>query len=244
MVPLGFCRRLASALPSPSELRAESARRSGRAPGRDTTCRAPPPRTETALLFGKHDAEIPVHGPIITPRLRGKLYPSVPYQRSSRGGKLYTAVPREGDVKLSVFLCLTAAAFRTDAGRDRQRRHRRRGHQRQGPEGGRLGHRRDHRPADQIRQNRRHRRPRPLPASRPAEGATTTSGCAATGWSIPPKVQATPGQDARTSRPSSRPTPRPRRNTIRPATGTRCFSVPTKANSPAPARAATASRPT
>ena len=39
-----------------------------------------------------------------------------------------------------------------------------------GPRSRRLGHRRDHRPADEVRQDRRHRRSRPLPDARSAEG--------------------------------------------------------------------------
>ena len=63
------------------------------------------------------------------------------------------------------------AAGRADpGGRHRQRRHRRRGHRPEGAGGRRLGDRRDHRPSHQIRQDRRHRRPGPLRAARPAEG--------------------------------------------------------------------------
>ena len=42
----------------------------------------------------------------------------------------------------------------------RRRRHRRRRHRRQGARGRRLGHCRDHRPADEVRADRRHRRSR------------------------------------------------------------------------------------
>ena len=72
---------------------------------------------------------------------------------------------------------------------ERSRRHR----QRRGRTGsGRLGDRGDERPADEVRQDRRHRRPGALPDSGSAE-SEYASGCAATGWSTRAKMQATPG---------------------------------------------------
>ena len=65
-------------------------------------------------------------------------------------------------------LLLPAAA--QQARRDRQRRHRRRGDGTERAGGRRLGDRRDHRPADPLHQERRHRRPGPLPHPRSAEG--------------------------------------------------------------------------
>ena len=57
----------------------------------------------------------------------------------------------------------------TERGR-RRHRYRRHCHQRERPGSGRLGDRRNHRTADQICADRRHRRPGPLPDSRPADG--------------------------------------------------------------------------
>ena len=53
---------------------------------------------------------------------------------------------------------------------ERLRGHHRRGHQRRRPRGGRLGDRRDRRPADDVPQDRRDRRRRPLPVARAARG--------------------------------------------------------------------------
>ena len=57
-----------------------------------------------------------------------------------------------------------------DAVRVGRRRHRRRRHEREGAGGRRLGDRGDDRPADEVRQDRRHRRSRALSAARSAEG--------------------------------------------------------------------------
>ncbi len=54
----------------------------------------------------------------------------------------------------------------------------------QGARGGRLGDRGNHRPADQIRQDRRHRRSGTLPGAGSSQGELQTCGFAATGWWI------------------------------------------------------------
>ena len=60
-----------------------------------------------------------------------------------------------------------AARGRRDRGR---RRHRRRGLRTERTRSGRLGDRRDDRPSDEVRQDRRHRRSRPVSRARSAEG--------------------------------------------------------------------------
>ena len=63
---------------------------------------------------------------------------------------------------------LGSAAGAGEPNRHRCRRHRRHGHERARSRGGRLGHCRDHRYAHQVPEDRRHRRPGALSASRPA----------------------------------------------------------------------------
>ena len=85
-------------------------------------------------------------------------------------------------------------------GQHRQHRSRRRRHRPERAGSRRLGDRGDHRPADQDRQDRRHRRPGPLRAARSAEGQLQTSGCAATAWSIRRRCRAAPGKIAQPDR--------------------------------------------
>ena len=82
------------------------------------------------------------------------------------------------------------------------------GHERARPGGRRLGDCGDHRHADQVPQDRRHRRPGAVPAARsPGRRATYTSGCAATASSIRRRSARRPG-GARADGASWRPTPR------------------------------------
>ena len=60
--------------------------------------------------------------------------------------------------------------------RDRSGRHRRRRHERPRRGGRRLGHRRNHEPADEVRSHRRHRRSGPVRPARPAEGVLRALG--------------------------------------------------------------------
>ena len=73
-------------------------------------------------------------------------------------------------------------------------RHRRRRHRPERAGSRRLGDRRDHRPADQIRQDRGHRRSAAATSSPICPRPTTTCGCAATGSSIRRRSQGTPGK--------------------------------------------------
>ena len=126
-------------------------------------------------------------------------------------------------------------------GQGRQRRYRRRRHRRQRAGGRRLGDRRNHRSADQIRQDRRHRRSGPLSRPRSAEGELQRLG-----------ARLRPGrfaegrdrarQDGQSDRGAGAERERPRRNIIRRSTGTRCSRFRRRASSRAPGRKGTACR--
>ena len=75
-------------------------------------------------------------------------------------------------------------------------------------------------------QDRRHRRSRAVLSFPICRRPTTPSGCAATGWSIRPKVQAQPGKIARAESRAGARTPKQRRNIIPRSIGIRCWEIP------------------
>ncbi len=77
--------------------------------------------------------------------------------------------------------------------RDRPRRHRRRGHERERPRGRRLGDRGDRGLRHAFREDRRHRRSRPLRRARICRPPTINSGCAVTALRTRRKSPAPPG---------------------------------------------------
>ena len=117
------------------------------------------------------------------------------------------------------------------SGRDRRRRHRRRGDRAEGPRGRRLGHRRNHRPAHEVRRASSSPTIAAGISSPICRRPPTTSGCAATGWSI--REGQGDARQAAQSRPrSSRRIRAPRRSTTRPGYWFSLIKVPDKSEFP------------
>ena len=132
----------------------------------------------------------------------------------------------------AVFLAACQAGLtQQHAGRSRHHRRRersgRRGDQRERPRSRRLGDRGNDRPADEIREDRRHRRSRALRHSRSAPSELQRLGARIRAHRFAEGTRGT-RQDPRLERRRSRCRRQRRPSTTRPRTGIRCCRIPDK----------------